>query len=93
MERILFLFLCLACNLAAQESPLTLRQGVEEITTHISQPKFEGATWGIEVQSLATGKILFEVANVPREMAQSALRRAAAKLGLRTRFVERVEQV
>lgn len=39
------------------------------------------------------GKILFEVANVPREMAQSALRRAAAKLGLRTRFVERVEQV
>jgi len=39
------------------------------------------------------GKILFEVANVPREMAQSALRRAAAKLGLGTRFVERVEQV
>lgn len=60
MERILCLFLCLACNLAAQESPLTLKQGVEEITTHISQPKFERATWGIEVQSLATGKILFE---------------------------------
>jgi large subunit ribosomal protein L16 len=39
------------------------------------------------------GKILFEVGNVSREVAQSALRRAAAKLGLRTRFVERVEQV
>lgn len=39
------------------------------------------------------GRILFEVGNVPREMAQNALRRAAAKLGLKTRFVERVEQV
>lgn len=39
------------------------------------------------------GRILFEVANVPKEDAQNALRRAAAKLGLRTRFVERVEEV
>ncbi len=39
------------------------------------------------------GRILFEVGNVPRELAQNALRRAAAKLGLKTRFVERVEQV
>ena len=39
------------------------------------------------------GRVLFEVANVPKEMAQNALRRAAAKLGLKTRFVERVEQV
>lgn len=39
------------------------------------------------------GRILFEVGNVPREMARDALRRAAAKLGIRTRFVERVEQV
>ena len=39
------------------------------------------------------GRVLFEVANVPREIAQNALRRAAAKLGLKTRFVERVEQV
>src|SRR3954468_23806611 len=36
------------------------------------------------------GRVLFEVGNVPREMAQSALRRAAAKLGVKTRFVERV---
>lgn len=39
------------------------------------------------------GRVLFEVADVPREAAQHALRRAAAKLGLKTRFVERVEQV
>lgn len=39
------------------------------------------------------GRVLFEVANVPRDMAQSALRRASAKLGIRTRFVERIEHV
>ena len=39
------------------------------------------------------GRILFEVGNVTREDAQNALRRAAAKLGLRTRFVERLERV
>lgn len=39
------------------------------------------------------GRILFEVANVPKEMAQDALKRAAAKLGIKTRFVERVERV
>lgn len=39
------------------------------------------------------GRILFEVGNVPKELAQSALRRASAKLGIKTRFVERVEQV
>ncbi len=39
------------------------------------------------------GRILFEVGNVPKELAQNALRRAAAKLPIRTRFVERVERV
>lgn len=39
------------------------------------------------------GRVLFEVGGVTREEAQHALRRAAAKLGLRTRFVDRVEQV
>lgn len=39
------------------------------------------------------GCILFEVANVPKELAKSALRLADAKLGIKTRFVERVEQV
>lgn len=39
------------------------------------------------------GLILFEVAGVPKDLAQSALRRAAAKLPLKTRFVGRVERV
>ena len=39
------------------------------------------------------GRVLFEVANVPRDTAQNALRRAAAKLAIKTRFVDRVEQV
>lgn len=39
------------------------------------------------------GRVLFEVANVSKDEAQNALRRGAAKLGLKTRFVERVEQV
>ncbi len=39
------------------------------------------------------GRVLFEVANVSKEDAQNALRRAAAKLGLETRFIERVERV
>ncbi len=45
------------------------------------------------VSVVRPGKILFEVANVPKEMAQMALGRAAAKLGIRTRFVERLERV
>lgn len=45
------------------------------------------------VSVVRPGRILFEVGNVPKEQAQNALRRAAAKLGIKTRFVERVEQV
>lgn len=39
------------------------------------------------------GRIMFEVGGIPREMAQDALRRAAAKLPIRTRFVERIERI
>ncbi len=39
------------------------------------------------------GRILFEVGGVSKEVAQHALRRAAAKIPIRTRFVERVERV
>jgi large subunit ribosomal protein L16 len=45
------------------------------------------------VAVIRPGRVLFEVANVPKEEAQDALRRAAAKLGIKTRFVERVEVV
>ncbi len=39
------------------------------------------------------GRVMFEVGGVSKESAQNALRRAAAKLPIRTRFVERVEKV
>lgn len=39
------------------------------------------------------GRILFEVAGVTREEAQTALRLASAKLGVKTRFVDQVERV
>lgn len=39
------------------------------------------------------GMILFEVGSVSRVEAQDAFRRAAAKVGIRTKFVERVEKV
>jgi len=39
------------------------------------------------------GRVLFEVGGVTKELAQNALRRAAAKLGIKTRFVERLERV
>ena len=45
------------------------------------------------VSVVKPGRVLFEVGGVPREVAQDALRRAAAKLGLKTRFVERLERV
>ncbi|MCH9630501.1 MAG: 50S ribosomal protein L16 [Chlamydiia bacterium] len=45
------------------------------------------------VAPVKPGRILFEVANISREDAQNALVRAAAKLPIRTRFVERVEKV
>jgi large subunit ribosomal protein L16 len=39
------------------------------------------------------GRVLFEVGGVSKDLAQNALRRAAAKLGIKTRFVERLERV
>lgn len=39
------------------------------------------------------GRVMFEVGNVTPAEAQSALRLAAAKLGIKTRFVKRLEQV
>lgn len=45
------------------------------------------------VAPVRPGRILFEVANIPREVAQEALRRASAKLALKTRFVDRIEHV
>lgn len=45
------------------------------------------------VATIRPGRILFEVGGVTREEAQVALRLAAAKLPIRTRFVDRLESV
>lgn len=45
------------------------------------------------VSVVRPGRVLFEVGSVSYEEAQNALRRAAAKLPIRTRFVKRVERV
>ncbi len=45
------------------------------------------------VAVIRPGRILFEVAGVKREDAKIALRLAAAKLPVKTRFVDRVEKV
>jgi large subunit ribosomal protein L16 len=45
------------------------------------------------VAVIRPGRILFEVGGVPKDVAQEALRRAAAKIGVRTRFVHRLERV
>lgn len=45
------------------------------------------------VARIKPGRILFEVGNVSREEAQEALRLAAGKLPIRTKFVDRVERV
>jgi large subunit ribosomal protein L16 len=45
------------------------------------------------VAAIRPGRILFEVGGVTREEAQTALRLAAAKLPIRTKFVDRLESV
>jgi large subunit ribosomal protein L16 len=45
------------------------------------------------VATVRPGRILFEVGGVTRQEAQSALKLAAAKLPIRTKFVDRLEKV
>ena len=45
------------------------------------------------VAVIRPGRIMFEVGNVSIEQAREALRLASGKLGIKTRFVERVETV
>jgi large subunit ribosomal protein L16 len=52
--------------------------------------KGKGATegWGAIIKP---GRILYEMDGIPRELAMEALRLAAHKLGVKTRFIERGE--
>lgn len=45
------------------------------------------------VATIKPGRVLFEVGGVTRQEAQSALKLAAAKLPIRTKFVDRLETV
>lgn len=58
--------------------------------TRMGKGKGSPDHWVVVVQP---GRVLFEVGNVSREEAQRALRLAAAKLPIRTKFVERLERV
>jgi large subunit ribosomal protein L16 len=58
--------------------------------TRMGKGKGAPSQW---VAVVRPGRIMFEVGNVTREEAQKALRLAAAKLPVKTRFVERVERV
>jgi len=53
--------------------------------------KGKGAPEGWEA-IIKPGRILYEMDGVPREMAKEALRLAAHKLPVKTRFIERGEQ-
>jgi len=58
--------------------------------TRMGKGKGSPSEW---VSIVRPGRIMFEVGNVTKEQAQEALRLAAGKLGIKTRFVERVEEV
>ena len=58
--------------------------------TRMGKGKGAPSQW---VAVIRPGRILFEVAGVTKEEARKALRLAAAKLPIKTRFVERVERV
>ena len=58
--------------------------------TRMGKGKGSPSQW---VAVIRPGRILFEVGNVSKEEARKAFRLAAAKLPIKTRFVERIERV
>jgi large subunit ribosomal protein L16 len=65
------------------------------ITKKPAETRMGTGKGGLEyyVATIRPGRILFEVGGVTREEAQTALRLAAAKLPIRTKFVDRLESV
>ncbi len=68
-------------NKPTTKKPLETRMGKGKGGTHL---------W---VAVVRPGNILFEVGDIPKELAKKALRLAAAKISLKTRFVERIEKI
>ena len=58
--------------------------------TRMGKGKGAPSSW---VAVVRPGRVLFEVGNVTRSQAREALRLASGKLGIKTRFVERVQEV
>jgi large subunit ribosomal protein L16 len=58
--------------------------------TRMGKGKGTPSQW---VAVVRPGRVLFEVGNVTKEEAQQALKLAAAKLPVKTRFVERKERI
>ena len=56
------LFFCAANFLRAQETNVahTLDELRAQLTSHVEQPRFSGALWGVKIVSLDSGKIIFE---------------------------------
>lgn len=65
------------------------------ITKKPAETRMGKGKGGVEewVSVVLPGRVMFEVGNVPKHLAQDALRRAAGKLGIKTRFVERLPMV
>jgi large subunit ribosomal protein L16 len=64
---------------------------VSKKPTEVRMGKGKGANefWAAKVKP---GRIMFEIDGVPQELAKEALALAAAKLPIRTRFVERIAE-
>ncbi len=64
---------------------------VSKKPTEVRMGKGKGAPefWAARVHP---GRIMFELDGVPQELAREALRLAAAKLPIKTRFVERIAE-
>src|SRR5262252_2311092 len=58
----LALLFCACLHAFAQQTsaPSSLSELRRHLAAHIEQPKFAGATWGVKIVSLETGKTFFE---------------------------------
>jgi large subunit ribosomal protein L16 len=78
MRRVGKLWIRVFPDLPVSSKPAEVRQGKGK-----GSPDY----WAVRV---APGRILFELDGVPRDIAEDAFRLAAAKLPVKTRFVERI---
>ena len=78
MRRVGKLWIRIFPDLPVSAKPAEVRQGKGK-----GSPDY----WAVRV---APGRIMFELDGVPRDVAEDAFRLAAAKLPVKTRFVERI---